>query len=151
MSAGRPTTYSQEISDKICILLGEGKTLRSICAMPDMPCVTTIWLWEQKYPEFLKVSTRARENGTNVLAEECISIADDPVLDPQDKRIRIDTRLRLIGKWNAKKYGDKIEHEVSHQFIPLDQLAQKIQLIESTPPLLPPPTKTEEEKFTKNL
>ena len=99
--------------------------------MPDMPCVTTIWTWEQKYPEFLKLSQRAREDGTNVLAEECIEIADDTILNPQDKRIRIDTRLRLIGKWNSKRYGDKIEHEVSHQFIPLDQLAQKIQLLDS--------------------
>ena len=47
------------------------------------------------------------------MAEECIDISDDPELDPQDKRVRIDTRLRLIGKWNAKRYGDKIEHEVS--------------------------------------
>ena len=130
-AVGRPTSYSQEIADKICILLGEGRTLRGICSMPDMPCVTTIWTWEQKYPEFLKLSQRAREDGTNVLAEECIEIADDTILNPQDKRIRIDTRLRLIGKWNSKRYGDKIEHEVSHQFIPLDQLAQKIQLLDS--------------------
>ena len=96
-----------------------------------MPDVTTVFAWEQKYPELSKLSMRARGDGTNVLAEECLSIADDPVLDPQDKGVRIDTRLRLIGKWNAKKYGDKIEHEVSHQFIPLDQLAQKIQSLES--------------------
>ena len=135
--AGRPTSYSQDIADKICILLGEGKTLRSICAMEGMPCLTTIWNWEQRYPEFLKLSTRAREDGANVLAEECLEIADDPVLDPQDKRVRIDTRLRLIGKWNAKRYGDRVEHEVSHQFIPLDQLAQKIQSLESAPGALP--------------
>jgi hypothetical protein len=128
---GRPTTYSQEIADKICILLGEGQTLRAICSMPDMPVVTTIWRWEQKYPEFCKLSAQAREDGTHVLAEECLSIADDPVLNPQDKRVRIDTRLRLIGKWNSKKYGDRIEHEVNHLFIPLDQLAQKIQSLES--------------------
>jgi len=136
-AVGRPTSYSQDIADKICILLGEGKTLRSICAMEGMPVVTTIWRWEQKYPEFCKLSLRAREDGTNCLAEECLEIADNPILDPQDKKVRIDTRLRLIGKWNAKRYGDKIEHEVSHQFIPLDQLAQKIQSLESAPGALP--------------
>ena len=25
-----------------------------------------------------------------------------------DRRVRIDTRLRLIGKWNATIYGDKV-------------------------------------------
>ena len=67
-----------------------------------------------------------------MLADECISIADNPTLDPNDKRIRIDTRLRLIGKWNAKKYGDKIamEHEHQHKFIPLDELTEKIQKIQ---------------------
>jgi hypothetical protein len=131
LKVGRPTTYSQEIVDKICILLGEGKTLRAICAMEGMPNITTIWRWERKYPEFCKVSTQAREDGTHILAEECLAIADDPILEPQDKRVRIDTRLRLIGKWNAKKYGGRIECEVSHQFIPLDQLAQKIQRLDS--------------------
>ena len=134
---GRPTKYSEEIANEICDLLGEGKTMRSICALSDMPCLTTIWTWEQKYPEFLKLSTRAREHGTHFLADQCIEIADDPILDPQDKRIRIDTRIRLIGKWNAKRYGEKIEHEVNHQFIPLDQLAQKIQSLESVPSTLP--------------
>jgi len=105
--------------------------MRSICAMSHMPCLTTIWNWERKHPEFLKHSAQAREYGTHSLADECLSIADDPVLDPQDKKVRIDTRLRLIGKWNAKRYGDKIEHEVSHQFIPLDQLAQKIESLDS--------------------
>lgn len=131
LTVGRPTEYTEELAEKVCALLGEGKTMRSICAMPDMPVVTTIWRWEQRYPEFCKLSQRAREDGTHVLADECILIADDPVLTPQDKRVRIDTRLRLIGKWNAKKYGDKIEHEVNHLFIPLDQLAQKIQSLES--------------------
>lgn len=54
---------------------------------------------------------RAREKGTHLMADECIAIADDPMLEPHDKRIRIDTRLRLIGKWNSKRYGDKVEVE----------------------------------------
>jgi hypothetical protein len=53
---------------------------------------------------------RARQHGTHFLAGDCLRISDDPGLEPQDKRVRIDTRLRLIGKWNAKEYGDKIAH-----------------------------------------
>lgn len=57
--------------------------------------------------------TRARDIGTHVLADECIQIADEKGVDPAEKRIRIDTRLRLIGKWNRKDYGDKVQAEVS--------------------------------------
>jgi len=123
---GAPSMYSKEIVEEICWRLGSGQTLKSICSLNHMPEVVTVFSWEQKYPEFAKLSMRAREHGTHVLADQCIEIADDPILDPQDKRIRIDTRIRLIGKWNAKKYGDKIEHEVKTEFMPLDELKQKI-------------------------
>ena len=117
--------------------------MKTICAMEGMPTYKTIYNWEAAYPDFLHLSMRAREAGTNVLADQCIEIADDPVLDPNDKRIRIDTRMRLIGKWNAKRYGDKIEHEVNHGFIPLDKLEAEIKKIELAQGALPP-VKTEE-------
>lgn len=56
---------------------------------------------------------RARNIGTHTLADECIEIADDKTIDPQDKRVRIDTRLRLIGKWNRKDYGDKVDTDIT--------------------------------------
>lgn len=108
---GRPTKFTQEIADMVCDRLSHGETMRSICNDPAMPCLSTIFNWEESNPKFLELSTRAREKGTHLMADECIAIADDPVLEPHDKRIRIDTRLRLIGKWNAKRYGDKVEVE----------------------------------------
>lgn len=108
---GRPTKYSQEIVDAICERLSTGETLRSICTDAAMPSHATIFRWELEHKEFCELSLRARERGTHVLADECIAIADDPLLEPHDKRVRIDTRLRLIGKWNAKRYGEKIELE----------------------------------------
>jgi hypothetical protein len=108
---GRPSSYSDELAYKICERLSYGETLRSICLDPAMPSLTTIFRWEEVNPKFRELSARAREKGTHQLADECIAIADDPNLEPHDKRIRIDTRLRLIGKWNAKRYGEKIEVE----------------------------------------
>jgi len=75
-----------------------------------MPHYSTVWRWEQDDPEFRKVSARAREIGTHYIADDCLNIADNPTIDPADKRIRIDTRIRLIGKWNAKKYGETLKH-----------------------------------------
>jgi len=109
---GRPSKYSPKLAGQICERLSNGETMRSICKLKGMPSFPTIYAWEKKHEDFLALSARAREIGTHALAEECLDISDDLALDPQDKRIRIDTRIRLIGKWNAKRYGDKIEHDV---------------------------------------
>jgi len=75
---------------------------------------------------------RAKEAGTHCLAMECLDIADeshgDVTVDAegnertntevvQRAKLRIDTRLRLIGKWNRKDYGEKIDGErtVKHE------------------------------------
>jgi len=93
----------------ICDRLMRGEPLARICDDPDMPHYTTVRRWEDENPEFRSLSTRAKQDGTHWLADDCIRIADDPSLDPADKRVRIDTRLRLIGKWHAKAYGEKID------------------------------------------
>jgi hypothetical protein len=107
---GRPSSYSQEVAERICTRLANGENLKRICADSDMPDFVTVWRWENSNEEFRNLSARAREVGTHNLADDCLNIADDPTIDPQDKRIRIDTRIRLIGKWNAKRYGDKLTH-----------------------------------------
>lgn len=55
-----PSIYCPEIIEEILWRLGSGQTLRNICSLNHMPDVTTVFAWEQKYPEFTKLSTRAR-------------------------------------------------------------------------------------------
>ena len=59
------------------------------------------------------------------MADECIDIADDPTIEAADKRIKIDTRIRLIGKW-SQRYSDKVtvksESTVTHKY-DLDNLS----------------------------
>jgi len=110
---GRPSKFNQELADEICHRLSLGQTMASICNDSHMPDYGTLWRWTRENGDFQEESARARETGTHALADQCIAIADDPTLDPADKRIRIDTRIRLIGKWNQKKYGDKIEVEAN--------------------------------------
>jgi hypothetical protein len=109
-----------------------GETMLSISEDSTMPGLSTICRWLVENPEFRELSKNAKESGTDVLADECIRIADAPNISPSDKRIRIDTRLRLIGKWNAKRYGDRIAHEVAteNKFIPLDELTEKVRRIQ---------------------
>lgn len=103
---GRPSSKTPEVVAEIIERLSGGEPLARICTDDHMPHFSTVWRWEDDDEEFRKLSTRAREHGTHFMADDCLRIADDPGLEPPDKKVRIDARLRLIGKWNAKKYGD---------------------------------------------
>lgn len=107
MSGGRPSSKTEAVTSEIIERLSNGEPLARICADRHMPHFSTVWRWEDSDEEFRNLSLRAREHGTHYMADDCIRIADDEDLEPADKKVRIDTRLRLIGKWNAKKYGDK--------------------------------------------
>ena len=137
---GRPPEYNEDIAEEICERLSIGQTLSSICNLEGMPNYSTIWRWESSNENFRNKSAHARKIGTHALADDCIRIADDPMLDAAEKRVRIDTRLRLLGKWNARQYGDKIEIEntgvkpLSVTFTIGDRNAEPIDLIEGRDP-----------------
>jgi len=104
---GRPSLKTPEMVEEIASRLAKGEPLARICDDDHMPDFSTVWRWEENDPDFRNISTRARLHGTHYLADDCLTISDRVDLEPSDKKVRIDTRLRLIGKWNAKVYGDK--------------------------------------------
>lgn len=114
---------SEEQIKEICDKLASGNSLRSISKEMGLNEATVrYWLYtdEQAFAH----SARARELGCDALADECLEIADAPG-DPADKRIKIDTRIRLIGKW-SQRYSDKVtvksESTVTHKY-DLDSLS----------------------------
>lgn len=119
MTAATP----EQIQD-ICTKLAEGNSLRNIAKEMDIP-ESTMRYWFIADAEAFAHSARARELGCDALADECLDIADRTDLDPADKRIRIDTRIRLIGKW-SQRYSDKVtvksESTVTHRY-DLDSLS----------------------------
>lgn len=110
---GRPSNYTDAIASQICDMLAEGTPLTKICKREDMPHYSTVLRWQRDNADFCDVSTRAKAEGAHALADQALEIADNSELDPQDRRIRIDTRLRLIGKWNSGAYGEKVAHDHS--------------------------------------
>ena len=107
---GRPSTYSEQVAGEICRRLATGEPMARICRDDDMPGYTTVMRWEQDNEEFRLLSMRAKQNGTHFLADDALRIADDETIDTNRAKLMIDTRLRLIGKWNAKAYGEKLAH-----------------------------------------
>ena len=115
MSGGRPSTYTEEMANRICDKLTEGISLRKLCMQDDFPTASTVYVWLDRNPEFAERYARAREAATEDMLEEIFEIADDPKLDVQDKRVRIDTRKWAMGKLKPKKYGDKQTVDVGNK------------------------------------
>lgn len=121
MPAGRPTTYSQELADKICEQLAMGLSIRTVCAPEGMPAISTFFKWLREHDEFSKQYARAKEESADAMAEEILHISDEMPQkivgnDKSDgarvmaERARIDTRKFLMAKMKPKRYGDKVMH-----------------------------------------
>jgi hypothetical protein len=57
---GRPSDFTDEIATRICDLLMDGLSMRSICQADDMPHRTTVVRWLERYPEFASMYAHAR-------------------------------------------------------------------------------------------
>jgi hypothetical protein len=123
--------YNATDALEIATRLSAGEPMAVICRDEFMPCVTTVWTWQKDHPEFAESIARAREIGFDVIATDCLSIADGKdkptpedlaefaetgqiiVRDHNRDRLRIDTRLKLLAKWDPKRYGDKTTTELT--------------------------------------
>ena len=124
---GRPSTFSQEVADEICERLSQGEPLRQICRDERMPAWQTVYGWKAAHEDFSKRIASAREAGFDAIAEECLEIADETAFDTVEtdqgfransewisrSKLRVETRLKLLAKWDPKRYGDKITNELT--------------------------------------
>lgn len=125
---GRPTKRTQAVVWTIIEKLSQGIPLTQICAPEKMPGVRTVYDWMDADPVLSAAIARARDMGFDALAEEALEIADDGTNDyvtrknadgteyeafnaehVQRSKLRVETRLKLLAKWNPKKYGDKLD------------------------------------------
>lgn len=97
-----------------------------------MPGIRTVYDWMEKDREFSADIARAREAGFDQIALDALAIADE-VTDKDTitftkgeqeveipnkewilrSKLRVETRLKLLAKWDPKRYGDKISQEIS--------------------------------------
>jgi hypothetical protein len=128
---GRPTKYTQELGEKICAGIMAGYGLRKVCSADGFPSLSSVFNWLQnKDLGFLEQYEEARRIQAELLADELVGIADEvpthDVPDPdggmstridsagvQRNRLRVDARKWVASKLLPKKYGDKVQAEVS--------------------------------------
>lgn len=110
-----PEPVPQDIADKVCEWLADGKPLEDLCRQPGMPSTRTVREWKAKDEAFAAAYTRAREDGGHVIAERMRITAATPSDHPDDvqhRRLIIDVDKWLLARWFPTNYGDRqsIEH-----------------------------------------
>src|SRR6266404_7464278 len=125
---GRPSDYTPELASLICARMAQGESVRSICRDEEMPATSSIFLWLSRHKEFSEQYARALEARTNAMSEEILEFSDDGKNDTYEdgdgntstnhdviarSRLRVDTRKWLMARMAPKKYGDKLQQEVS--------------------------------------
>lgn len=135
---GRPTKRTPEVIQRIVDGLSAGTPLAVICRADDMPADRTVRDWIEADADLSADIARARELGFDQIAFDALTIADTPQIGeivtekpimvdgkPLDgvsvrevksddmlghRRLQVETRLKLLAKWDPKRYGELVKH-----------------------------------------
>jgi hypothetical protein len=146
----RPSDYTEDTAQAICMRIAEGESLRMVCRDEAMPDKSTVLRWLGRHEKFRAQYAHAKEIGIEAIAEELFEIADDgsndwmELTDSEDNvygykangehiqrsKLRIDTRKWYLSKIVPKKYGDKVQTEhsgsISYSNMTEDELERRI-------------------------
>jgi hypothetical protein len=114
---GRPSKKSSEVVAEIGRRLGQGEPLTAICVDLGV-CDDTVRNWMEGDEEVSRAIARAREEGEQALAFRARQTArgkgpdagGDSTGDVQRDKLIIDTDMKLLAKFNPRRWGDKIDH-----------------------------------------
>ena len=115
-------------ADDLYIHLASGKTMAEFCRQPGRPILPRIYEALAADADLAVRIERARVIGYDVIADDCLKIADTQLLGRRTKRsdagveiveedvlghrkLQIETRIKLLAKWHPKKYGEKLDVE----------------------------------------
>ena len=127
---GRPSKLTPAVLKRIVDGLSEGTPLTVICAGENMPHDTTVRDWMAANPDVSLAIARARDRGFDKIALEAMRIADTPLIGEEitesedgmqvkrsdmlgHRKLQIETRLKLLAKWDPKRYGERMAQEIS--------------------------------------
>lgn len=110
--------FSQEVADRICHQMAEGRSLRSVCRDEAMPHIATVMRWIEDNESFREQYTRASISRADAKFDELDEVSElasepDNHLRVAGLRLKADNIKWQLARMNSKKYGDKIENTLT--------------------------------------
>lgn len=99
------------MAEKICkaVAASQSGLRKTLEDDPELPAYGCVLEWLQRYAQFSSAYAQAKKQQIEAMAEDIIDISRDESLEPNDKRIRVDTLKWLLSKLIPKTYGDKLD------------------------------------------
>jgi hypothetical protein len=127
---GRESMFTQQLAEEIVRRLSSGEPLADICRDDHMPTTRSVYRWCKLHPDFNTAFLEARDAGFDEIANDCLRIANTPVMGETEttkewgtevkrgdmfdhRKLQIETRLKLLAKWDPRRYGERIHQEHS--------------------------------------
>ena len=112
MTAGRPTTHTDELADEICERVSLGSNLNRICDEAEMPAQSTVYKWLLEHTKFSEKYARARATRADTRSDRIDDYCRDVVsgtLEPNAAKVIIDAEKWQAGREAPRRYGDKLD------------------------------------------
>lgn len=126
---GRPTKHTPEVEEALLEAIAGGMSLVKACAALEIGAAS-VFRWLEADPLFRDKYAKAREAQAEKFADEIVAIADEAevtsVVTPEGvvdfkldatavarNRLRVDARKWVASKLLPKKYGDKVQQELT--------------------------------------
>jgi len=90
-------------------LLADGMSLRAACRKVEISRAKDILDLVDHDEAYAAHYAHARERGYTMLGEDLLQVSDDDTIEPNSRRIMVDTRKWMLAKMLPKRFGEKLE------------------------------------------
>ena len=102
------TRYTPEFAAEVCRRMSEGDSLRQVCRDNGVP-ESTVRQWVRDNPDdFASQYQAARVLQVESWSDLIVELSNRDDLEPNDKRLRVDTLKWLMSKLAPKRYGERL-------------------------------------------
>ncbi len=114
---GRPSEFTEAKASEIVERLSNGEPLAVICRDEHMPHRSTVYAWAKINEELSEHIAHARDDGHDMIAHRARQTlrgkgpkdGGESTGDVQRDKAIADFDLKLLAKWDSKRYGDKVQ------------------------------------------
>lgn len=120
---GRPTKYTPELGEKICLRMAAGDLLVEIVEEEEFPAsMSSVYRWLEDHPDFRQAYARAREMQGHAAAERAVVAGRKATAEnAAAARVKFDADRWFAAKLLPKSYGDQSATTINNTVIVDDE------------------------------